>query len=476
MVDQELLRLVSAAVREGDARLRQHESDGRYLAKYTRWSSIRHEPDFQWPSFSETILGSDVIDYRSCFAIAPSSRADKIDIETMPSFQALISYFTTDLERSMRIFPFQDFERRQVYVADAASRLATEIVARLRHLHESPNDHNIERLYRIISAPLFADSLHAELLVPLVLTPFATDERFELADDLSIEAMDEPTQLARVGREFTSPVHYLVLESATHALVLRDVEIDEPNLWLRRYSEEQLHIPRIEIALQAIRIVTGTDTGYAQVLLRPKGWADGWRASLPPLTGALSVRRYPSHFEDGGWRQQRRVISTDELDRVRSALESLSTSSDKVQWAARRLSMAALRDDGEDRTIDSCVGLESLVGDSAGELTYKLALRTAAICASDDPAPAFNPLTVFAAVKRLYEHRSAIAHGDAKRAAKTASIALPGGGSTSSADLAVFMLREVLLRFLDHPEWTDVSKIDEMILKRLVADTRGLLA
>jgi hypothetical protein len=112
------------------------------------------------------------------------------------------------------------------------------------------------------------------------------------------------------------------------------------------------------------------------------------------------------------------------------------------------------------------VGLESLIGDSDGELTYKLAVRSAAICANDSVGSPLDPSRIFAAVKRLYAHRSAIIHGDTRRAAKTAVVEFPGG-TTESADLAVFLLREVVLRFLHHQEWTDVSQIDEMILSRV---------
>lgn len=53
------------------------------------------------------------------------------------------------------------------------------------------------------------------------------------------------------------------------------------------YDLRTYPLPLIDIFFAALRIVTNADTGYAQLVVRPKEWAINYKADLPPLAGRL---------------------------------------------------------------------------------------------------------------------------------------------------------------------------------------------
>ena len=47
--------------------------------------------------------------------------------------------------------------------------------------------------------------------------------------------------------------------------------------------------------------------------------------------------------------------------------------------ALRRLSLAGLRDNSDDMMVDACIGIEALLSEDGADLTYKIAVRGAAV-------------------------------------------------------------------------------------------------
>jgi len=66
----------------------------------------------------------------------------------------------------------------------------------------------------------------------------------------------------------------------------------------------------------ALRVLTAVDIGYAQVLSRPVGWADGWTYNLPALTEVATLRRYPDKFDNYGWLQKPNLIPREALNQL----------------------------------------------------------------------------------------------------------------------------------------------------------------
>lgn len=123
-----------------------------------------------------------------------------------------------------------------------------------------------------------------------------------------------------------------------------------------------------------------------------------------------------------------------------------------------------MRSDDEDRTLDAMIGIEALLLDNQPELKFRMALRAAAALRDD-----YEPVTIFGIAKNVYDHWSEIAHGAAPKKATFTH----GGQTWRSADIAPFLLRELLRNYLLSPKpWTR-EDLDDRVLAALAASTPG---
>ncbi|HJP66419.1 MAG TPA: hypothetical protein VKA30_08970 [Actinomycetota bacterium] len=212
----------------------------------------------------------------------------------------------------------------------------------------------------------------------------------------------------------------------------------------------------------ALRIATGIETGYAQIVLRPIGWAEDYLGTLPPLIPGPVVRRYPPRFDDYGWLvKDRPVVTESQLTEVKDVFAALRDAAPQVLLATDRLNSAMLRSDEADSILDICIGLESLLtSDESTEVTHKLALRVAALLAlSDGSRP---PADVFSSVKRIYKYRSRLVHGRADAAALAYS--QDRGERVVTVTLAREYLRQIIRTLLDYPKYLDPNLIDRDLI------------
>ena len=187
------------------------------------------------------------------------------------------------------------------------------------------DDAQLLETYLAIERYLLFERLYLSFVVPVALTRFSLSDRgVPLSETAAIVELTTEMQLARVPEYQVGPtVSRHVLSAATHAFVLFDWWMtNEHDLSLGSEELDWYPLDRIDRFFHALRIVTGIDTGYAQVFILPRDWARKWRAHLPPVeTGALG-RRYPPHFEKGGWLRKSRAVSDDEVNEVARALPS----------------------------------------------------------------------------------------------------------------------------------------------------------
>jgi hypothetical protein len=210
-----------------------------------------------------------------------------------------------------------------------------------------------------------------------------------------------------------------VVDAATHAIVVR-TEIDNPGPTARvfgRVQQPALRLDQADLVCEARRVLSGRSLGVAQLLVRPVGWADSWTHDLPALEVHGTIRRYPEWFDDFGWRRPADLIPRDRLDRLPGAFRALSVAEPQVRLASRRLSQARLRNNEDDQIVDACIGLEALLSSGRDELSHRLSLRAAAALASHPTTP-WRAGLVYAAMRRVYEHRSTVAHGGEVKPAK----------------------------------------------------------
>jgi len=219
----------------------------------------------------------------------------------------------------------------------------------------------------------------------------------------------------------------------------------------------------IESFFSALRVGTGIETGYAQMLWVPRGWALSYYCDLTSVYGT-TLRRYPSEYDNYGWVYKGATVETEHLPEMRRLYRAVASNpSEGMRLALSRLNACLTRSDAADAILDGTIGLELLLGDEQNQsLSYKLRLRAAAL-ALLHADPAYPATEVASKVKRLYAARSSIVHGLRKKRSKKAS----EPEDTRNANdrlLASDLLRFVLNVLLTNPAYLDPAKIDEGIL------------
>lgn len=350
-------------------------------------------------------------------------------------------------------------------------RLVGDAVERYLHLHGLYAPIETERRKAVILPLMFGTirrQLGLRLVVPITLTHFEVDH-FRLTETTYIARLPKKLQLARARMStLGSGAVQNVVGAATHAFVSNgwSLEVDRVDEVYRSLSQSSSSVlDAIDSFFGALRVATGISTGYAQILWAPKGWALSYFCDLTPVYG-MTLRQYPSDYDDYGWIRQGETVTADHLNEVRRIYRAVSSSkSEAIRLALKRLNGCLTRTEAADAILDGTIGLELLLGDDQNQsLSYKLRLRAAALAVfrADPDRPAAEIATK---VKRLYEARSAIVHGVRKKQSKKASEP-PDTRYANERLVASDLLRFVLDVLLNNPEYQDPAKIDEGLLLR----------
>jgi hypothetical protein len=432
------------AVRDGLDVVRRVESQKIPIDSHDFYPSLSYlEPGFPRFSFARTSdKRTDVPrDYETLFKDQPSwfdehklKEGSIVHTKEISSWQNFLMFVQSDNYLQKHLGPtsmFRDFAEKHETTGDQSFNIR-DFVDRLfilgwvrkivdRYVNVAKTTEFDERVFRSIylewEKGLFDKTLPFDILVPILRVKFDFDE-FPLSGSTAIERMGDDMQLAR-GHKHSSDMsaHQDVITAATHALVLRNWQLDDYET--REQAVNSLNyigtlaepIARAEKFFASLRATTGALTGFCQVIIRPIGWADHWNADLPCIH-LVSKRAYPEQLEKIWWSDPAPVLDASICLKASSLFSALTTSSNnRLTLAARRLNAAALRSDEQDSIIDVTIALEALLGDeSKGEITHKLATRLAAL-ARIEPFKDHKPAEVFGFCKKIYAFRSAIAHG-----------------------------------------------------------------
>ncbi len=267
---------------------------------------------------------------------------------------------------------------------------------------------------------------------------------------------------------YTVSVHDTVIGAATHALILKQWTVANDTQSNREKSLEDVAvyssaIVQIEKFFAAIRSETPVEVGYSQIVAAPIGWGDSWQAFLPPIYVA-TVRAYPDHFEKHGWLRMPPTIDENTCKNIAQIFNILTDTSDnRLVLAARRLNTAFLRTNDEDSILDVAVGLEILLAsDTRDEITYKLAMRVAALSIIEKFED-LSPVEIFKLCKSIYAYRSSVIHGS-KKAERKKVIKLSEKEEISTVRLGVNILRHTIRILSRHIEYLDPEKLDKLLL------------
>jgi hypothetical protein len=419
------------------------------------------------PRFSTIDMFGGPKDYASALT------ADKIGVE--PSFSALREHFRNTPNLWKRLISSRMEEGKdQKEFLDIETRLFVGYLTdRYIHIYNTHDFSvsNLLPLYLPLEAERIQENLAVDLWVPVLFVKFKTDE-FRFDERTSLRRISEKMHLARAEqRNYGLAIHDLVMGAATHSFVLTGFNVpnSEYGEWQNTTSTASAYpMSSVDLLFSVLRLVTGLDTGYAQLLLEPQGWAHNYRSDLPYLTGT-SVRKYPPLFEDYYWNRttvpEITEISLKEIGDSYRQINKLSDikAKNRILLATKRLNDCLLRENEEDSILDIASALEALLtpGDNT-EITHKLATRLAALAKfakTSEPAS-----VVFRNVKKIYAHRSNVAHGNVEKLKKSRDIRISDTESVPAVKFATDYLRLALRILIQFPQYLEPNRIDEELV------------
>jgi hypothetical protein len=454
----EVYAAVRDAVVAGLRIVRQHESRGDYVQSHHDFPKMGTF-ESGLPHFSKTSWGSDEAPSNYMSLFRDDHRPDKI-----PEWQPF--YALADSNETLRRY----FDERSMWMYKFRIGYAIEsILDRYIHLTKKKefDEAAFAPLYLEWENAVFGDNVAFDVLVPLLMVTCDFGE-LDVAEALRVEKMSEPFQLARsTEHRFPVSANECVVGAATHALVFQNwfIKNDKPCLvrseTLTSAEAFREVIERADHFFAALRAVAGVQTGYCQLLIRPDGWCDGGTAHLPQVE-MIPLRSYPDHFEYYGWLRKPPTLAAAacaEAGKLYSALTTLKKN--QLLVAARRLNLAMLRSSEQDSILDVAIGLETLlVEDGAkGEINHKLAMRLAALCKMR-PFEGHQAADVFGLCKKLYEFRSAVAHGSRDMSKKRLIKVKDAKEPIEIIVLGTSLLRYVIRFLADKPEYLVPRNID----------------
>ncbi|MDM7989792.1 HEPN domain-containing protein [Arthrobacter sp. zg-Y877] len=326
------------------------------------------------------------------------------------------------------------------------------------HATDSETDEELVAIYLPLERGRFAAELSGDVVVPLLAVSFAADKPLHLADDIWLEPLTEIDHVLRaMDWAGHGPADPYVAAAATHAIVFRSVRFSNQVHEFTRGGElpPGISVEFVNAVTEAVHIVAESQTGYAQVLVRPLDWASTWVQDLPPLWIAWTGRAYPENLNNRTWAREKVAISAESTDEILRIARGLSAAPRNVQIAARRLRRTGFRDDAEDMLLDAAIGIEALVGSEADALTHRMAQRAAVALADEMP-----PENTYSLLKQFYSIRSKIAHGETPKR-WTCKL---GDHEWSAVFIGTFLLRSLLKNRLVAEDPWDAASLDQRIL------------
>jgi len=475
LIHQEWFQLMCNVIREVLPQLNVLEEQKGYIGSYFDFPSLSQLSTSGFPSIYKSSFRSP-INYGSAITLgkgnvkSETKNLDKIYLEDLASYKTLLEYS----ESNPAILDY--FEREESSEGTAKGLLEyglysiiTDLVDRYKHQKESANfePSALKPIYKQLETGLFANELPIDIVVPIILTKFEMDT-ITIDERIELKKMSDSFQLSR-AQNSDSIVNSNILYAATHALVLKDFTIKNSTKFVEdvRGIRWDYHFKEVDNFLAAIRVATNINTGYAQTIFRPVGWAKGYTADLEYLVFGPTLRKFPSTFENNYWHSTVDPLNSDQLSEIKELYIRISqTSNNRIDIAVKRLNSCYLRDEEEDSILDVMIALETLLlqGDKEG-VTYKLAIRLAALLAITEQKE-YLPLDVFNSVKKLYSYRSAIVHRNSKDAHKRREVQFKNGATFTAPALALQYLRLTLRAVLIHPNYLDPEEIDKAFLSK----------
>jgi hypothetical protein len=470
VLDPVLYQLVTAVVAELDEVAAAYLAQDGYKYVPKRQTQKVDKFDSGWPNVSSYKSDTEMPAYGKLFAETEQT-LQPLAYEGLTSMPALFAYVESnpDLYASLQM---PNSEGKHTDVAESMYRymvteLPCSIYDRAMALGLPLDSPAVADLYKARETSWLAKELPYELVVPLLLTDLQIDDTFHIDADARFEKLsDEDLRAMFVDYDLSGVPQPLAL-AAKHALVVKMPPLTntgEPAMVFLPDPDTDPDLTKVRFVCEALRIVSSARVGWARMFRRPLGWTHSWKDALPVFSIQHTSREYPAAFDNYGWLKTGDAVATDELDKLPAVFAAMANASAKAKLAARRLSMADVRDDADDQLVDACIGLEALLGQEGAELSYRVAVRAAALLSSKKDKP-IDAGVVFDLARKVYNRRSELVHGSVS--GKHESFTFPDGTTMATHYLAAFLLREVLLERLLRVDNWKVEDLDALVLQKL---------
>ncbi len=473
VINEQLWRLVQAAVPAVRAKIAEHIANGDYVSTARVPTISRFESG--WPRTDRPLFGTkDAFEYSTLFSL--DSRKGKSAYDDVPEFVAVINHILDDPALAQRLIvtprDLDEPDPAELSMARiAAANIVLDTIDRIYALGAPDDPVTLHHVYSERERAFLASELTADIVAPLIMTNLDIDDTLDLGGGVRIERLDDAMiRAASRDRYSVDAVPASVSDAATHAMVIAGVKLydtsESKRIWSRPTSPI-VSLDPLDTAVEALRVVAEAPTGYAHVFLRPHDWADSWTWDLPAVSSIGTYRRYPAEFDNFGWLCPREVVTTQKLKQLPRVYTAMQQADPATKLAVRRLSLACLREIDDDKLVDACVGIEALLSNDAAEIAHKIATRGAAVLARHRRQP-LNPEVTFRMFKTVYSRRSNLVHGSASH--RHMRFEMAGGQWVGTVHLAAFLLRELLMcKLAGTTTWTIDSLDAEMLSAYLPA-------
>lgn len=325
---------------------------------------------------------------------------------------------------------------------------------------------------------LYADSLEVSICVPICFLDFEVDE-IKISERISICRMSNEFQVSRFNAtHFESTQENQLVQCAAFMIQLKGYNVENKTKdALHNAATNYWSYPTeiIDDLFAAIRIATGSKTGYGQLLIEPVDWADEWTTDLHTVYGAnirafnrndLDIKFFQYNIDKIYNKDVELIKELFQIIREKRADEKHNKGFRKAFIAIERLNRCMLRETDDDTALDAIIGIETLLsGDTQGEITYTISNRISVVAAKLDSC-LYAPEDARKSMKVIYGLRSDIVHGRDSSKNKTIIIS---GKEIQTKELAVEFLRYVLLFIMKNQQYLDVKQfelaLDEAIEK-----------
>jgi hypothetical protein len=460
MKDETLWHLVKPAVQDALQKISNHVQSGKKVESYSSLPMLKEAQEGDFPQF-----GNDykMPDFRKIFGPDGKYRLNPHSYTEIDGYDELLAYVSSSpgyaAFHGWSGDESDDLGRRMLEFG--AADLITEIAARHAHVRGFEFDEEYARVrYTEMEEWWQSEGLPVTLVVPLLDISFE-DDTVEISGSISIEKISDADHLARVAGILAYQRDEWAVRACTHAVMVRnEVKVNWPKAMGREEWAGVFPYTKLDQIVQAVSVAAMKPTGYYQVAYLPEGWSPGYVGKHEMLRHAFVVDRKPQRLDTSN-EAPTVILDAGKANDIARLFNALQRSNDQTILAARRLQLASLREDELDEIVDLCVGIEALLGGSqAGETTYKLAVRGAAVLARKGFRDAAKVADL---IKKVYAYRSYIVHGQAKYAKKRL-VAMDGQKylATAIAETILMALLDVMLK--------DATLIDRIDNDRVVFD------